>query len=84
MNSVTEKTVTVDGKNITFNETTNGDECYRLIHNGISVIAYNLSTGFTATKNPLFVGTKEECDAELERLGIEYVESIDEDTLPEE
>jgi len=74
MNSVTEKTVNAKGQDLTYNETTNGEECYRLVHDGTAIISYFVSSGYTATKDTLFVGTKEECDAEITNLDMEYID----------
>lgn len=45
---------------------------WRLIHDGENVLnLFYVESGITQTINDLFVGTKEECRNEIERLGLE-------------
>jgi hypothetical protein len=61
---------------------------WHLIHNGSRVLSLVMSNGHTSTQATLFVGTKEECLAEIIRLGILYSPLIGEyfenSTQPEE
>ena len=50
------------------------EKCYRLVHDGRTVIALFESVGETSTRNELFCGTREECDAEIARLGLDRTE----------
>ena len=50
------------------------ENCHRLVHDGVKVIALFESVGETVTRNELFCGTKAECDAEIVRLGLDRTE----------
>jgi len=43
---------------------------WKLIHNDIDVIFFEETDKVISTQEKLFVGTKEECDAEIARLGL--------------
>ncbi len=43
---------------------------WRLVHDGVSVLALFESEGVTGTKFTLFTGTRAACDAEIARLGL--------------
>lgn len=52
---------------------------WRLVHDGEKVLALLFAYGTTQTKFTLFeADTKEECLAEIARLGLEYVEIVEE------
>ena len=60
---------------------------WRLIHDGVSVIGCFESNGITETRLTLFVAeTQDECQAEIDRLGLLELPDIDEELpdFPEE
>ena len=42
--------------------------CWRLVHDGVKVIALFKSNGITSTTNQLFAGRRAECEAEIKWL----------------
>jgi len=52
----------------TVNSFASDKPCWRLVHDGVRVIALFESSGITETVYTLFVGTREECMKEVERL----------------
>ena len=61
--------VTADDEVIPINYSKN-DISWRLVHDGVKVLDFFESQGITGTRNTLFVGTEEECKAEIEKLGL--------------
>lgn len=50
---------------------------WRLVHDGKKVLSFFYEEkGITETIYTLFIGTKEECEAEIQRLGLEYSEDM--------
>ena len=50
-------------------------EGWRLIHDGENVLnLFHEETGLTQTRNNLFIGTEEVCQAEIARLGLKQDE----------
>lgn len=47
---------------------------WKLIHNDIDVIFFEETEKAISTQEKLFVGTKEECDAEILNLDLKYPE----------
>lgn len=47
------------------------EKSWRLVHDGRRVLSFFEAEGFTETINQLFTGTREECDAEIERLNLQ-------------
>jgi len=45
---------------------------WKLIHNDIDVIFFEETDKSISTQEKLFVGTQEECEAEINRLGLNY------------
>lgn len=66
---ITTEQITVAGQPITISKS-DAALSTRLIHDGSKVIGLFESTGITHTKNTLFLGTKAECIAEAQRLGL--------------
>ena len=64
-----EAVIEVNGQKIRVNQSPR-QACYRLVHDGKNVLALFESEGVTSTKNRLFCGTKEECEAQIARLGL--------------
>lgn len=58
-------------------------ECYRLVHDGKRVLSLFSSVGLTHTRNELFCGTQEECDAEIARLGLAQAVEVNPDPSAE-
>jgi hypothetical protein len=60
---------------------------WKLIHNDIDVIFFEETDKAISTQEKLFVGTKEECEAEITRLDLkpphEIEEVLDDDALLE-
>jgi hypothetical protein len=61
--------IEVEGQKVRVNQSPR-QACCRLVHDGKNVVALFESEGVTSTKNRLFCGTKEECEAEIARLGL--------------
>lgn len=56
------------------------ENSWRLVHNGIDVLALLESSGITETIHTLFeADTKEACDAEIARLGLNVLQ-VNEET----
>lgn len=51
---------------------------WHLIHNGSRVLSLVESNSFTSTQATLFVGTREECIAEIDRLNLLYTPLVGE------
>jgi len=49
-----------------FNEST----AWKLVYDGSTIIFYDETEKAISTQSVLFVGTKDECDAEIARLGL--------------
>ena len=45
---------------------------WKLVHDGINIIIFEQTEKSISTQNVLFVGTQEECDAEIARLGLNW------------
>lgn len=45
---------------------------WQLIYNDQQIISLHEAQGATSTQGKLFVGTKEECEVEIERLGLPF------------
>ena len=43
---------------------------WKLVHDGINIIIFKHTDKSISTQNVLFVGSQEECDAEIARLGL--------------
>jgi len=43
---------------------------WKLVYDGITIIFYDETEKAISTQSVLFVGTKDECDAEIARLGL--------------
>jgi hypothetical protein len=43
---------------------------WRLVHDGVNIIAFFEAEGVTSTINQLFTGTEDECLDEIVRLGL--------------
>ena len=43
---------------------------WKLVHDGINIIIFEQTDKSISTQNVLFVGTQEECDSEINRLGL--------------
>jgi len=50
---------------------------WKLVHDGINIIIFEQTDKSIATQSALFVGTQEECDAEIARLGLIWPYSDD-------
>ena len=55
---------------------------WKLVHDGINIIIFEQTDKSISTQNVLFVGTQEECDAEIAGLGLTW--SSDENIEGEE
>ena len=44
--------------------------CWKLVYDGIMIIFFDETEKAISTQSVLFVGTKDECDAEIARLGL--------------
>ena len=53
---------------------------WKLVHDGINIIIFEQTDKSISTQNVLFVGTQEECDAEIARLGLTWPYSDDSET----
>ena len=53
---------------------------WKLVHDGINIIIFEQTDQSIGTQNTLFVGTREECDAEIARLGLTWTYSDDSET----
>ena len=53
---------------IKINSTSTPEKCWRLIHDGKTVIDLFEAEGITSNGNLRFAGTKKECDTEIKRL----------------
>jgi len=49
---------------------------WQLVYNEISIISLAPAEGITSTQGTLFVGTKDECDAEIARLGLPWASDL--------
>lgn len=56
---------------------------WQLIYNDQQIISLLEVQGATSTQGKLFVGTKEECDAEIESLGLPFFQVIEHEPEPE-
>ena len=45
---------------------------WKLVHDGINIIIFEQTDKSISTQNVLFVGTQEECDTEIARLGLNW------------
>jgi len=45
---------------------------WKLVHDGINIIIFEQTDKSISTQNVLFVGTQEECEAEIARLGLTW------------
>jgi len=43
---------------------------WKLVYDGVTIIFYDETEKAISTQSVLFVGTKDECDAEIARLGL--------------
>lgn len=43
---------------------------WKLVHDGVNIIIFEQTDKSISTQNVLFVGTQEECEAEIARLGL--------------
>lgn len=67
---ITTRKITVGAEEITIYETSK-ELSWRLVHDGVNLIALFESSGITGTKNTLFeAATRDECVAEAQRLGL--------------
>lgn len=67
---ITTRKITVDQQDITIYETSK-EQSWRLVHDGVNLVALFESEGITGTKNTLFeAATRDECVAEAQRLGL--------------
>ena len=53
---------------------------WKLIHNGINIIIFEQTDKSISTQCILFVGTQQECNEEITRLGLTWVQELDEDS----
>jgi hypothetical protein len=51
---------------------------WKLVHDGANIIFFEQTDKAISTQSILFVGTKEECDPEIERLGLKFTHENDE------
>ena len=51
---------------------------WKLVHDGASIIFFEQTNKSISTQSNLFIGTQEECEAEINRLGLSL--SLSEDT----
>ena len=49
---------------------------WQLIYNDVSIISLSEANGITSTQGKVFVGTKEECEAEKVRLNLPWASDI--------
>lgn len=48
---------------------------WKLVHDGINIIIFEQTDKSISTQNVLFVGTQEECDAEIARIRLTWPSS---------
>jgi hypothetical protein len=53
---------------------------WKLIHDGYIIIFYEHTDKAVSTQAILFIGTEEECEAEIARLELTWVHELDEET----
>ena len=68
--------ITESKKTITVKETVLPITCWRLIHDNKKVLKLFRGNGKTSTPHELYAGTKEECEAEIKRLGLIYKDKL--------
>lgn len=56
---------------------------WQLIYNETQIVSLHEAQGTTSTEGNLFVGTRAECEAEIDRLGLPYPQAGTTDTPPE-
>lgn len=62
------------GNNVTVNKSSS-DESWRMVHDGSTILSLHQATGFTETRNTLFLAaTWDECMAESNRMGLSNVD----------
>jgi len=52
--------------------TSTKEKCWRLVHDGASVLLFFESDGVTETGHDMYLGTYEECLAEIDKLGLKW------------
>jgi hypothetical protein len=55
-------------------------DAWKLVHDGANIIFFEQTNKSISTQSNLFIGTQEECEAEINRLGL----SLSSDELVEE
>jgi hypothetical protein len=57
---------------------------WKLVHDGINIIIFEQTDKSISTQCVLFIGNKEECDEEINRLGLTWPHGNDSDTAESE
>jgi len=68
--------------NIQPNWTVTDQGPWQLIYNDTSIISLLEVEGITSTQGYIFAGTKEECEAEIIRLGLPWASELVEEQIP--
>jgi hypothetical protein len=55
---------------------------WKLVHDGTNIIFFEQTDKSISTQSILFVGTREECEAEIARLGLKHPHEIEESEEP--
>jgi hypothetical protein len=68
---ITQSTVTANGETVPIWQTS-AEQSWRLVHDGVNLLAIFESDGITKTRNTIFeAATRDECVAEIERLSLQ-------------